>query len=166
MTPFSKKHHPTVFNLGLRNDWPRLLPPLSSINMGVSVSIPLDVIYEIVRKLGEVEDYNTLASTSLTCRAVAPFSRARLFCSVRFLPGADNAVEVELSRLQELDALFTSNPMLPAYVRKSEFGSIQSKLLWFTGELLARVLNSLTQLKIFLITGPFRIWTGTNSKRK
>ena len=31
----------------------------------------------------------------------------------------------------------------------------QSKLLWFTGEPLARILNSLTQLKIFLITGPY-----------
>ena len=123
--------------------------------MAISVSIPLDLIYEVVWKLGEVEDYNTLASMSLTCRAVAPFSRARLFYSVRFLPGADNGVEVELSRLRRLDALFTSNPMLPTYVRKFEFGNIQSKLLWFTGEPLARVLNSLTQLKIFLITGPY-----------
>ena len=92
---------------------------------------------------------------SLTCRAIAPISRARLFYSVQFLPGANNGVEVELSRLRKLDALFTSNPMLPTYVRKFEFGNIQSKLLWFTGEPLARILNSLTQLKIFLITGPY-----------
>ena len=123
--------------------------------MAILVSIPLDVIFEIVRKLGEVEDYNTLASMSLTCRAIAPFSRARLFYSVQFLPGANNGVEVELSRLRKLDALFTSNPILPTYVRKFEFGNIQSKLLWFTGEPLARILNLLTQLKIFLITGPY-----------
>ena len=59
------------------------------------------------------------------------------------------------SRLRKLDALFSSNPMLPTYVRKFEFGNIQSKLLWFTGEPLARTLNSLTQPKIFLITGPY-----------
>ena len=97
--------------------------------MAISVSIPLDVIYEIVWKLGEVEDYITLASMSLTCRAVAPFSRARLFYSVRFLPGANNGVEVELSRLRRLDALFTSNPMLPTYVRKFEFGNIQAAMV-------------------------------------
>jgi len=91
----------------------------------------------------------------LTCRAVAPFSRARLFYSVRSLPGADNGIEVELSRLRELDALFTRNPMLPTHVRKFEFGNIQSRLLWFTGEPLARILNLLTQLNIFLITSPF-----------
>lgn len=123
--------------------------------MAISVSIPLDVIYEIVQRLGEVEDYNTLASMSLTCRAVAPLSRARLFYSIQFLPGADEDFELELSRLRRLDDLFTSNPMLPTYVRIFEFGNIESKVLWFTGGPLARVLNSLTQLKIFLITGPY-----------
>ena len=62
------------------------------------------------------------------------------------------------SRLRKLDALFTSNPLLPTYVRKFEFGNIQSKPLWFTGEPLARILTRLPSWRSFLLLVHTRIW--------
>ena len=99
------------------------LPPLSSINMAISVSITLDVISEIVQRF----DWNTLKTMPLTCRAVAPLTRTRMFHSVQLLVESKGGIENEISRLQELDALFTNNSILPTYVREFEFGTIDGR---------------------------------------
>lgn len=92
----------------------------------------------------------------LTCRAVGHLTRTRMFHSVQLLVESKGGIKNEISRLRELDALLTNNSIPPTYIREIEFGTIDSNLRpWFSNESLPRVLNSLTRLKVFILTGPF-----------
>lgn len=137
------------------------LPPLLSMNMS-SNPTPLDILFEVTRSLYKDDDHATLSNMSVTCRAVLPLCRARLFYSIEFLlhTPASNEGEV-ITRLRNLDTLFFNNPILSTYVREFKFGNAPnsgSELLWFINKPeLSRLLDSLSQLITFSMVGSLRL---------
>lgn len=159
--PFFRKayHLLTFFGLRSKLQPDTLTPP--SMDMS-SNSMPLDIIFEVTRSLFKEDDHATLSNMSVTCRAVLPFCRARLFYSIELLLRTSGSNEsAVITRLQNLNTLFINNAILSTYVREFKFGnapSSGSELLWFINKPeLPRLLDSLSQLITFTMVGSLRL---------
>jgi hypothetical protein len=124
--------------------------------------MPLDIIFEVTRSLFKDDDHATLSNMSVTCGAVLPLCRARLFYSIELLLHTlDSNESAVITRLRNLNTLFINNPILSTYVREFKFGNAPnsgSELLWFINKPeLPRLLDSFSQLTTFTVVGALRL---------
>jgi len=124
--------------------------------------MPLDIIFEVTRSLFKDDDHTTLSNMSVTCRAVLPLCRARLFYSIELLLRTPESNEsAVIARLRNLDTLFINDPILSTCVREFKFGNAPnsgSELLWFINKPeLPRLLDSFSQLTTFAMVGTLRL---------
>ena len=84
------------------------------------IHLPLDVIHLIISDLARNEDIGSLRACALTCKAILPLARKRIFATIE-LDNLDECEPGERPPSNRFERLLASDPSIGDFVRSLKY---------------------------------------------